>query len=93
MSTSEVASIDPPEQPGVYLIEIFNGWVKIGRSENINRRLKELNRMSPTTPRLLAVLDGDPEKESSWHARFGTLRRKGEWFIFGPQMAEALQTL
>ena len=82
--------LDPPEIPGVYVIQGVNGFVKIGRAKNIAKRIKDIQVGHPVPLRLLAILDHDPETEDKYHRRFGSLRASGEWFHFIGHLRKAV---
>lgn len=56
--------------------------VKIGRSVDPERRLADIQRMSPTKLAVLWRTEGGPTLEAALHRRFKTLRSHGEWFSF-----------
>lgn len=75
----------PEPQPTevVYAIGTPGGnTVKIGRTTNLDRRLAEIQRMSPTPLVVLWRHRGGSELEASLHRHFKTLRSHGEWFTF-----------
>jgi hypothetical protein len=62
-----------------YFIEASaTGYIKIGRSADPIRRLKNLTTASPSALRLIGVLDHDCEAEL--HRQYASLRTTGEWF-------------
>jgi hypothetical protein len=65
--------------------------VKIGRSANPKKRLKDLSTANPDRLVLLGVLEGDREDE--FHGRFNEYRinPKLEWFSMGPFLMEFLK--
>ena len=54
--------------------------VKIGRTEDVDRRLADLQTANPMTLRVLFIHDGDCEAEL--HRLFAEDRIQGEWFHF-----------
>lgn len=54
--------------------------VKIGRSTNLERRLADLQRMSPVPLKVLCTYDGGSELEAALHRYFKDRRTHGEWF-------------
>lgn len=86
---SEPAPIDIEaggSQEYVYLIGCAeSSLVKIGRSEDVSRRLAEIQRMSPVPLTVLWSHPGGPELETRLHRCFGHLRSHGEWFHFGEE--------
>lgn len=59
--------------------------VKIGHSCNLNRRLGDIQRMSPVPLLLLWSHPGTYELEGVLHREFDAYRQHGEWFDFGGQ--------
>lgn len=57
--------------------------VKIGRSVRPDKRLADIQRMSPVALRILWHIDGGSELEAALHRRFKPFRAHGEWFDFG----------
>jgi predicted GIY-YIG superfamily endonuclease len=66
----------------VYLIEAENGLVKIGRTEDVERRLSSINSASPICVTLLhsEFVKDAVEMERVLHDRFQSKRMRGEWF-------------
>jgi len=62
--------------------------VKIGITNDVKRRLRALQKMSPNALSLLAVIPGGRPKEIELHERFADLRSHGEWF----NLSDELQT-
>lgn len=61
-------------------------FVKIGRAENIARRLALLQTGNPEPLRLIRVLPGGAAEEAWFHRRYAHLRSRREWFRFCPTM-------
>lgn len=79
--------------PLVYLMRNpSTGLVKIGRTNDVHRRMGELSRASGVALELLSYIPapgrwGDPEREcraieSRLHDRFAKERGIGEWFVY-----------
>jgi hypothetical protein len=64
------------------------GRVKIGRANNVKRRLGELRVSCPLDLTLEAVTDGDEAEEIALHDRFAKDRTRGEWFNISPAIEE-----
>jgi hypothetical protein len=72
-----------------FIHDARNGLVKIGRSADPWRRLKDLQVGSAARLILLAVAEGDHEHE--WHTRFAGTRAHGEWFTVSADLATMLR--
>jgi hypothetical protein len=76
----------------LYVIEhVRLGDVKIGRSSNVEQRLKTLAQCSPAGLRVLHVGPGLGGYENSLHRRFSACRTHGEWF--GPDAGTELRAV
>ncbi len=68
--------------------------VKIGLAVNVRERVRELQIASPAPIRLMAKFACMNERhERALHARFGHLRRRGEWFRYTPEVRAFLDVL
>lgn len=56
------------------------GFIKIGYSSNVAKRIKSLDTGSPDTLELIKVIPGGQEMEHKIHQFFDDIRVKGEWF-------------
>lgn len=73
--------VEPCEQSYVYFIEGEGlARIKIGYSEDPEKRLKQLSTGSPTKLRLVKKVRGDADLEKELHKRFEHLRYDKEWF-------------
>lgn len=81
-------------QTYVYLMEdLRNGLIKIGRSQNPEKREKTLQSEAPTVAMRFAI-PADDSLEAQLHEKYDEFRKRGEWFILSPgQIREILDTL
>jgi hypothetical protein len=77
-----------PQSDWTYFIRVGAGAVKIGRSDDVDRRLRELQAANADPVRLLlktkAIREGDA------HRRWAHLRQRGEWFAAGDDLLDWL---
>lgn len=80
---------------GVYFIRAENGLVKVGRSSNVENRLRGLLTGSPIILTLTHVIETDRHKEVEYalHQRFAAQRRRGEWFELSEDDIVAAQAI
>lgn len=65
----------------VYFVESGTGGpIKIGWSQDVERRIGELQVANAHKLRLLGVVPGTMQKEGELHATFSHLRMEAEWF-------------
>lgn len=86
----------PPSQRGgvVYFIQSGEkGPIKIGWSEDVARRLAELQTANAHPLRVLGTTPGTLEDELSMHTRFAHLRMEAEWFRCDPEILEFVSRL
>jgi hypothetical protein len=89
-ATSDAAA--PPVTGVVYMIRM-DEFYKIGRSNDIDRRTRELRIQLPVKEELVHTIDTDDPSgiEAYWHKRFASRRANGEWFQLGAADVEAFQ--
>jgi hypothetical protein len=91
MERAELASAPPARKyraprsdEVVYVIgSAGSTLVKIGRSTNVQTRLRSIQNMSPAPLEVLWTTPGGPELETRLHAALARYRTYGEWFDFG----------
>lgn len=67
----------------VYVVQCGStNFLKIGYSENLQKRIESPQIGSPYPLQLLATWPGGWSLEQHLHRRFADLRQKGEWFYF-----------
>jgi hypothetical protein len=64
----------------IYFIKAGNAHCKIGTTENLARRIKEIRAGTPLKCVVLAVLEGSYSSEAALHSLFKHLRLNNEWF-------------
>lgn len=65
----------------IYFIQAGdNGAIKIGYTDNIEKRLRQLQTGNPYKLKLLKIINGTYELEKSIHKMFVNDRLEGEWF-------------
>ena len=73
----------------VYFIQSVNGGpIKIGYSNNVNERIRELQTASPYKLILLAAIVGGVRMENDIHKQFSKYRMRGEWFKPAKELME-----
>lgn len=71
----------------VYFIRAGN-FIKIGKADNPQKRLQQLQTGSPLKMELVSVIPGGEKEEKKMHAKYAHLRANGEWFHYSPEMKE-----
>ena len=75
----DVPPLGPKHYGHVYVIG-FADYVKIGWSENVTRRLFDIQRHAPENLVLYSLFAASPQAERKLHQRFKSIRLHGEWF-------------
>ena len=77
--------------PGVYFLR-DDGWIKIGYSSDLSRRMKELNIAHAEELEVVGLLPGPRRIETQLHRAFDQLRGRGEWFKYESPLTEFIET-
>lgn len=82
-----------PEGELVYFIEGAPGFVKIGYTNALAKRIRALQCGCPMEIDLLAYARGGPRLEREYHRRFAHWRAAGEWFKLSPEIKAEIDRL
>lgn len=74
----------------IYFVQSHDGYIKIGRASDVERRIGSLQTAQALPLRTLLILSGSSDTEFALHARFAHLRVRddGEWFVPGRELLE-----
>lgn len=75
----------------LYFIRVKDGPVKIGRSANVQKRLRMLQCACPYDLLLVGVLRCGGDCEPSFHANLDAYRMRGEWFRWDGLVVQAVE--
>lgn len=71
------------KKDNLYIIQSNNnGLIKIGRSKNPQKRLKQLQTGNPNKLKLIYTFEGEGWREKIIHERLSYYRLEGEWFDY-----------
>jgi DNA-binding XRE family transcriptional regulator len=76
----------------VYFIQ-HTDFLKIGYTNDINKRLSELQVSCPIKLKVLGLIEGTRKEESEYHEKFKHLGSSGEWFNCTTELLEFTETL
>jgi hypothetical protein len=87
------AGLDPDQRETViYFIQSEHGGpIKIGRADDLAKRLVGLQTSRPDKLVVLAAAQGSLACEKALHHRFSQYREKGEWFSASPELLEMVK--
>lgn len=75
----------------VYFVADEEGFIKIGHTSNLPARLASLKTGSRQELTLIAQHAGSRDDEVATHRRFAHLRKRGEWFEPGAELASYIE--
>lgn len=62
------------------------GWIKIGKSDRLSVRLKQIVYQTKLSIKVVGVHEGSYVEEKEVHRRFSHLQQDGEWFLPGEEL-------
>jgi hypothetical protein len=71
-----------------FILNSKNNTVKIGKTDNLQKRLSQLQTGSDSCLVVILTLPGDVEEEKELHLRFSDHRLNGEWFTFSDEIKQ-----
>lgn len=87
LGTPRLGALPHPGRSVVYFVE-RQGFVKIGTTTNLDKRLRDIGKgscmpqgMTVGPVRLVATMPGDQRHEKFLHNLFSDLQLEGEWFL------------
>jgi hypothetical protein len=90
-SPYRLKTVPPPETAGVYVVtdgKVRGKWrVKIGKAENVARRVRELQCGHPDPLGFLGLLSSNKNDEARFHRLFKKSHLRGEWFALTGDIA------
>ena len=77
----------------IYFVGVVGGPIKIGRTNNLRRRMVELRTTTKQDLQVWAMKDGRTLEEGLYHHRFAADRIEGEWFAPSPALMAEIARL
>jgi hypothetical protein len=84
-------SLAAPASGDLYFIRVQDGPVKIGRSADVQKRLRMLQCACPYDLELVGVLRNGGACEATFHANLDEYRMRGEWFRWEGAVCAAVE--
>lgn len=76
----------------IYFIQAENGGlVKIGYTENLDKRFRIIQAHSPERMRIIGKIKGSRSTEEEIHSKFARDRRHGEWFELSERLMKLIE--
>ena len=76
----------------IYFIQAENGGlVKIGYTENLDKRFRIIQAHSPERMRIIGKIKGSMATEEEIHSKFARDRRHGEWFELSKRLMQLIE--
>lgn len=70
----------------IYFIEDSRKFIKIGKADDPDARLKHLQTANPSKLKIKALLEGSYQTEASLHYMFSHIKKNGEWFRYTDEL-------
>jgi len=84
-----------PHDPEATTREVYflycSGFVKIGVTNHLTRRMKELQVATPWRSQVICTIPGGRGTEDYFHFIFQSYHFRGEWFSFGPDLRSFIE--
>lgn len=74
----------------IYIIQDARGYIKIGRSDNVSRRLKQLQTAHSHPLKLIYLCSAPSYLEKRLHSMFFLYKKQGEWFDCSPSLLKTI---
>ena len=68
-------------------------YLKIGTTDNLKLRFKNIQSSNPKELRIVATLNGDYTEETKLHHKFNNIRNRGEWFYYTEKLKNYITNL
>jgi len=75
----------------VYFLKL-NEFVKIGFSDDVLKRISQIQTSSPYKIEVMSVIHGDYDKEKELHKLFKQYRASGEWFYLSEEILDYIKS-